>query len=546
MSSAAAETAPPSLAPPKLSLRDFSDRLSPMLVKELRQGLKSHVFTWGLIAMQLALVIAAIMSMEGENDRDVNSFFWWSVAGPVCVILPLRVANALRDETSANTLDTLLLTHLSAWRITLGKWLATCALQLLVAVTALPYLILRYFSGGVNMPMEIAWLGLFVLFGTVVTAVMLGLSWFPYFLVRAIIMLGVLFGAAGACGGVIDEMISRNDYGLDEFYREMSWPGIPYFLTLACYLAFYCLDLGAARLAPLSENRATRRRIVGLIVLLVCGISALLRWNITSTSGSYSHAENALVMAILLVGVMLLPAVQALSERPVNLAPVLMPFARRGLRGRIAGLFFLPGWHSGVFYALFVLGAAGALALWLAMEYGNLRASLGRYSGFAEEDLLVIGQVAAGVLGTIVMPVVVWKLTRRMHRWDFWRWILLIIAAGALHFFVTPLGLKTSARSLYANYLVPSGAFLVNLGSEAVAREEWLTTESPVNRKDLSPAEVRRLQQERSFLLDTIEQRQLRQHGIITAISCLLWLAAAVWFAAREMAATTRDMRELP
>lgn len=276
---AAAESAPPPTAAPVVSLRDFSDRLSPMLVKELRQGLKSLIFVWGLIAMQVALIVITMLSMDEEVDReDIHTAFWWSLAVPVCLLLPLRVANALRDETSGNTLDTLLLTRLSAWRITLGKWLATCALQILVAITVLPYLILRYFSGGVNTPLELAWLGLFVLFAMVVTAIMLGLSWFRYFLVRAIIMLGILVGSTAACAGTIEEYLSRGRYGLDHMYRNVSWPGVVYLLTLVLYVAFYCLDLGAARLAPLAENRATRRRIMGLAVLVICATCCALRW----------------------------------------------------------------------------------------------------------------------------------------------------------------------------------------------------------------------------------------------------------------------------
>jgi hypothetical protein len=545
----AAEAPPLPVAPVKVSLRDFSDRLSPMLVKELRQGLKSPVFTWGLMAMQLSLVIMALLSMESGNTRDINSLFWWSVAGPVCVLLPMRVANALRDESSANTLDTLLLTQLSAWRITLGKWLATCALQVLVAITALPYLILRYFGGGVNTPLEIAWLGIVVLFSMVVTAVMLGLSWFPYFLIRAIIMLGVLAGAAGACGGTIEE-ISRGDYMLDEFYDEMAWPGVIYWLVLAFYTAFYCLDLGAARLAPMSENRATRRRLAGLAVLLVCGVCCLWRWHLNLSAGG--NRENGFILSTLLGLVMLLPSVQAISERPVNLAPVLMPFLKRGWRGRVAGWFLLPGWHSGVFYALLLLFPTGVLIGWLGLKYSELvQLSYGysHRSALDEEDMAVILQVFAGILGTIFMPLLIWRLLRRMNRWDFWRWLLLIVAAGAFHFFITPLGIKSSSKVLYANYVLPSGAFLVIPSSEAQARDEWLETETLEETleetRNLSPAARVAMQEKRYQEYARIKDRTLREHGIISVVSCALWLALAIWMAFREMRVTARAGREL-
>lgn len=551
MTPVAADSAPlPSVAaaPARVSLRDFSDRLSPMLVKELRQGLKSHVFTWGLIAMQLSLIIVALLSMEGENVRDINRFFWWSVAGPVCVLLPLRVANALRDETSGNTLDTLLLTQLSAWRITLGKWLATCALQVLVAVTALPYLILRYFAGGVNTPLELAWLGVIVLFGMVVSSIMLGLSWFPYFLVRAIIMLGILFGTAGACGGTIEE-ISRGDYVLDSLYRDLLWTGFAFFLILAGYLAFFCLDLGAARLAPLSENRATRRRLMALVILVLGGTCCAIRWHQSGVRGS--DREIAMVLSMMLGMGLLLPGVQALCERPVNLAPVLMPFMKGGWHRRLAGRFFLPGWHSGVFLMLLLIIAAGALSAWLSMEYWNYRSSrsgygYGSYSRDDEEMLFTLIQVAAGILGTLVMPLVVWKWTRRMNRWDFWRWLLLILAAGAFHIFIMALGSKTNSKFTYANYIVPSGAFLVYPSVRAQIDDKVTETRPPAMETRILSSRERNLRDERRMRERELVRERLRiQHGIIACISCVLWLGLAVWLACREMRVTDQAWREL-
>jgi hypothetical protein len=58
----------------------------------------------------------------------------------VCLLLPLRLSAALREEMGGNTMDTLVLTRLSGWRIVLGKWVATAALQVLMALTVLPYL----------------------------------------------------------------------------------------------------------------------------------------------------------------------------------------------------------------------------------------------------------------------------------------------------------------------------------------------------------------------------------------------------------------------
>ena len=540
MTTVAADPLPLPADPAKTRLRDFSDRLSPMLVKELRQGLKSHVFTWGLIAMQLALVIMVLVSTEEGNSPDVNTAFWWSITGPVCLLLPLRVANALRDEMSANTLDTLLLTQLSAWRITLGKWLATCALQVLVAVTVLPYLILRYFAGGVNMPLEAAWLGIYILFGMLTTAVMLGLSWFPHFLMRAIVMLGILGLAAGFCNVTIEEISRSNNYVLDELYDIFRWQGVVFFLTLTVWLSFFCLDLGAGRLAPISENRATRRRLVALAMLAVCGACCF---------AEFPHAEVAYVLTILLSMAAMFPAVQAICERPVNLAPVLLPFVKRGLAGRLAGRLLYPGWHTGLFFALLLFVCMAGIGIWHYMKMLEEH-SMSGWSYRREYKEYAVPFLAAGTaLGAMIFPLVAWHFTRGMARWDFWRWLLLLIFAGSLHLFVTAIGDKKSPSTLYINYLLPSGVALVLPDAEKQMWEEVPHKPLPANWHKLPWQEQEstraQLEQEENNERELVLQRKLRQHSIIAGSSLCLWLAAAVWLACRELRVTGKAEREL-
>ena len=514
-------------------LRDFPDRLSPMLVKELRQGLKSHLFTWGLIAMQLALIIMTLISMDEGNSRDINSFFWWSVAGPVCLLLPLRVANALRDESSGNTLDTLLLTHLSAWRITLGKWLATCALQVLVAMTALPYLILRYFAGGVNMPLEVAWLGVYILFGMVTTAIMLGLSWFPHFLIRSIFMLAVLAGAAGFCGGTIDEISRANDYGLDTIYREMRWPGVIYILTMVSWVAFFFLDLAAARLAPISENRATRRRLVALAVLSICGACCALP--------DYGRREISVVLATMLAMSMFLPCVQAICERPANFAPVLQPFVKRGLPGRLAGRVLYPGWHTGLIFTLLLIFTAAGLAAWQIWQISNYYSSASSGASayrreYYEEFVVGILIAAGGTLGVLVLPLVAWHLLRGMIRWDFWRWLLVMVIAFVFHFAVCMAAYRTSPAVYYANYLLPTGSLVVLPVADVQADEAYLWQDYGSSQSDW---------ENRWRSRQALENRLRREHGLVAGISVLLWLVAALALAAREMRHTRRAEQEM-
>jgi hypothetical protein len=517
----------PADSPKVALLRDFPDRLSPMLVKELRQGLKSHVFTWGLIAMQLSLIVMTLISLETGNDNDTNAFFWWSVAGTVCVLLPLRCANALRDESSANTLDTLLLTHLSAWRITLGKWLATCALQALVAMTALPYLILRYFAGGIDLVMEAAWLGVYLIFGMLVSAVMLGLSWLPHFLARAVFMLGVLAGAAGFCGGTIDEISRANNYGLDEMYRELRWYGTLYGMMLTAWVAFFFLDLGAAQLAPISENRATRRRLAALAVLGIGGACCF---------GNFPDRDTATFMAMFLGMGLVLPAIQALCERPANFAPVLQPFVKRGLPGRLAGRLLYPGWHTGLWFALLLLVVSSGIFTWLLLDMmASRRAMMGGFSFYDDYRVALFLSVTCGCLGILIAPLVLWRLLKGLEKWDFWRWLLVLIAAGAFHLVVSLMASRTSPRMMFANYVLPTGGLFVLPAAEMQTAEAL-----PWEVRDSNEAwELWRRRRE------AIMAEAFRVQGAVALASLVVWLTAAAMMARREMRVTREAEREL-
>ena len=74
---------------------------------------------------------------------------------PVLVVLPLNGLGAINGEIKANTLELIFLTRLTAFRIVVGKWLAIFVQCLLFICAVLPYLVLRYFIGGINLAAEL-------------------------------------------------------------------------------------------------------------------------------------------------------------------------------------------------------------------------------------------------------------------------------------------------------------------------------------------------------------------------------------------------------
>src|SRR5882724_4477643 len=119
--SAIAAAAP--LSPPDSILsRDFPGWLSPMLVKELRQGLRTRGFVGALVIFQivmLVLMLAALASQTAQNPTArmsgagiTGAFFWAVISVQLLIVTPFRALGGLQHEVESRTLDLLLLTRL--------------------------------------------------------------------------------------------------------------------------------------------------------------------------------------------------------------------------------------------------------------------------------------------------------------------------------------------------------------------------------------------------------------------------------------------------
>ncbi|MBT8043890.1 MAG: ABC transporter permease subunit [Verrucomicrobiae bacterium] len=157
---------------------DLPDRFGAMTVKELRQGLRRGIFVIPFIVIQVLAVISMVAEFNmGDVERfsDMTGvlnpalFFssgpFWLVAGLVCVIvMPLGGLALMGQELEEGNHELLLMTPLTRWRVVRGKFLAMWGLCLVTFFSLLPYMIVRYFIGGID-----AWRNI-VMSLTVVTA----------------------------------------------------------------------------------------------------------------------------------------------------------------------------------------------------------------------------------------------------------------------------------------------------------------------------------------------------------------------------------------
>lgn len=339
----------PAAALPNAALvkNDFGDWLSPMLVKELRQGVRTRVFVLMFILLQVLLLVNISLSLlvaSVQEDTSAGSvFFWLTVSFPVLIVLPLNALGTLGNEIKTNTLELTFLTRLTASRILLGKWFAIFTQTLLLVCAVLPYLVLRYFIGGINVSNELVKLGVLLALSAVLIAGAAGVSGFPPRIVRTI--------AGAFCVLAFFFGISSLSY----FFGGSSVLGLS-LGTTETIGAFICglillmmmLEIGAGRIAPPAENHSAMLRLLAYGLLAVAAVAHFLdRSTLFVTIPAFVIAAGVCAIAV--------------CEKPRHILSIFRPFAARGYAGRALGKLLYPGWPFGVLFTLTIFSGFGLL-----------------------------------------------------------------------------------------------------------------------------------------------------------------------------------------
>ena len=180
-------------------LDDASDRLSPIVIKEIRQTVRGREFNYSFaFSLVVALAVAffgatSALTGAGRSGAVVFTTLTTCLAFLGLAIVPLGAFSGLRNERLEQTLDLISVTALSSRGIVVGKLLAQLVkLATLFAVMA-PFIAMSFLLGGVDLLTIL--MALFVVFlGSLwVSGAALLLS--SLFTSRT--MSGVLFGGLG-------------------------------------------------------------------------------------------------------------------------------------------------------------------------------------------------------------------------------------------------------------------------------------------------------------------------------------------------------------
>ena len=413
-------------------LDEFSDRLSPMLVKELRQGLRARTFVILVLAIQALLgvvLLSAVASATPERAGEAVSsviFFFFSMA--VLIVQPLRGVGALHQEIKGNTIDLMVLTRLGAWRIVLGKWVAIVSQSALLLAAIAPYLILRYFFGRMNLFAELLLLALVFLGSAAFTAITVGLSAVSSIFIRGLVPLVAAVylagGVSAVCfGGGFNEMVEF--CSLQE--PKSGWALLAT-LTAFAYFGWSALALSASMIAPVAENHSSTRRLITLLAVVAVG-----------AIGYVADFPREIVVA--LFAIVAVPTIAiALTETLYLLPPICRPFVRRGAAGRLAGRFLYPGWPSGVLFTGLLIAVAAA-AVWIQRSSA--------YSTIPQEMLIALLIALSGGLGTLLLPAFIQRFLREPFRHTFGIYLLILVILCVVGILAT----MVAAQTLDDSYL---------------------------------------------------------------------------------------------
>lgn len=354
MTPVTATTVPTAPAAPRL---DFPSWLPAMLVKELRQGLRARGFVGSFMGFQTVMIIAFFYAavLPGGEAFDAANGMFWSLFGVLLLgVTPLRALAGLGSEIEGRSVDLLVLTRLNASRIVVGKWVSLMAQAALLAAALLPYGVLRYYLGSVDLVSDLSTMA--GLFGgcALLTAIALWVSSWPKGLrllvgvsaVPAFLMLGNFMSMVGTNPMLRYVLGSRYGYSSTPVAGWESAVLIAVLVYDGLLLIGFSLIQAARRLAPPAENHASATRVLALLTLLPPPLLALL-----------VGAEMAAGHLMLSAGALFIVCGMELSRVAEPMRVQVRPWlnSRRGWRV-LSGPFLLPGWPSATLFTIVALG----------------------------------------------------------------------------------------------------------------------------------------------------------------------------------------------
>jgi hypothetical protein len=345
---------------------------NPIVIKELRQGVRSWTVTGMLLLFLVVLLLTSLALLIAESFDAGNlemggkmfSAFVVILAGASAFFIPLYTGVRVAAERVENNHDLLYVSTLSPARIIWGKFLCSAYIVLLFFSACMPFMAFTNLLRGVDLPTVFFILAFLFLVVCAINMVAIFLACLP--LSRPFKFLFVIYGifqSFGVIGSLVAACFEFMQTGVGAKLSEGNfWIGVLTALLLGLAVTGLFFVLAVALITPPSANRAWPVRIY-LTGFWLLGGGAALFWVVQT-----GEADRLLAWAYPTLVIMLLALLVTISN-----SDALSLRVRRTIPASAVKRFF-------AFF--FFNGAAGGLA-WvaaiLAVTYGTASAIISAF-----------------------------------------------------------------------------------------------------------------------------------------------------------------------
>lgn len=286
----------------------LADAINPLVVKELRQHLRTRTF-WVFFSLMLlaclAISLVAFVTVDETERAGMVTFFAFYVAlsGVQHFVIPYTAYRSMAREQEDETWVLLSLTGLGPRRILAGKLTSFVLQGLLYASAAAPFLLFSYYLNGIDLV-------------TIAVAISLGAG-FQVFLVSVSVSVATLaetrllrsllhFVVLGALGLGVTTGVSLTIALSDELHRRATdaafWLAAGSALFALVSTALLLFEAAAARLSMPTEPYARGPRVLFVLQALGGVAAFIIGWALDGDADILSGAAVALACYVAFVG----------------------------------------------------------------------------------------------------------------------------------------------------------------------------------------------------------------------------------------------------
>ena len=341
--------------------------MNPIVIKELRQGVRSWTVTGMLLLFLVVLFITSLgflvtqsfdISPNMQLGGSMFSTFVIILAGASMFFIPLYTGVRVAAERQENNPDLLYVTTLTPARIIFGKFLCSAYIALLFFSACMPFMAFTNLLRGVDLPT--VFFILFFLFLVVCAANMVAIFLAclpmsrPFKFLFVIYGLFQSFGVIGSLVGISFTMM-RSGVGAMMTGRDF-WIGTVAAVGIGLMLAGLFFVLSVALITPPSANRALPVRIYVTAIWLLGGLLSFV-W-VTQTG----EADRMFAWTYPTFGLMMFALLVTISNTDQISLRVRRTIPQTGWKRALAFLFFNGAaggliWVAGILIATYLLTA---------------------------------------------------------------------------------------------------------------------------------------------------------------------------------------------